>query len=238
MKKVLMFLCAMILIVGGGSKANALSFFSTSEFEGIFDFMGVTPFDPELGTLEEVNVSIDGILAVILLCDPDPLEIGYSAKLKQNFFSFGGRYFTFVAPAEFLFSGTNYIEGPLVVSSTIPFSYDFSFDETTDSWGYTTISSFTGASIPPPQINGLRSGFIESIFFPINEIDYQLLWEYYVLCEPTITNSEGSMVIEYVYEPAPVPEPVPEPATMLLLGSGLIGLAAFGRKFRKRFETG
>ncbi len=39
----------------------------------------------------------------------------------------------------------------------------------------------------------------------------------------------------FIYgDPLQPPEPVPEPTTMLLLASGLIGLAGFRRRFRKR----
>ncbi|MBW1765367.1 MAG: PEP-CTERM sorting domain-containing protein [Deltaproteobacteria bacterium] len=47
-----------------------------------------------------------------------------------------------------------------------------------------------------------------------------------------ITN-EPFLIVSNLYVTGPFVQPIPEPTTMLLLSSGLVGLAGFRRKFRK-----
>lgn len=51
--------------------------------------------------------------------------------------------------------------------------------------------------------------------------------------EPWNWNPNNPNYGSWLVRTTPTPAPVPEPATMLLLGSGLIGLAGFRRKFKK-----
>lgn len=86
--------------------------------------------------------------------------------------------------------------------------------------------------IPDHEIGSLDAGYYSvAIMGRYVAVDDASLdpwdWEYV---------HEGGMTADYRYDlfvDSPSSTPVPEPATMLLLGSGLVGLAGLRRKFKK-----
>jgi hypothetical protein len=230
-----------VLVFGWTGPANADLIYQGHEFSAItYDAIGITPFDPSLGTLDEVYVSIQGQTRLDFGADVytdsygNPLPYTFSVSVEQEFFGLAGKFFAFESPAIFLFSGVATGSGSFH-SFLSPFTYNFIFDDTTDLLGF-TVPQATGINMitPPSSISGLREDFIETIM-PINEIDLvQQFSSISTFEEPYLMalSSEGSIIIEYDYTPSPAP--VSEPATVLLLSSGLIGLVGFRRKFSKR----
>ncbi len=85
-------------------------------------------------------------------------------------------------------------------------------------------------------INGITAPLDSYLSFDMNNISVWLTG--YAFNSETQQSFDGSVTqldlsnVEFTNS-SPVTEPVPEPATMLLLGSGLAGLAAFRKQMKR-----
>lgn len=212
--------------------------FSFNGLESASDFIGINQFDGTLGTLESVAVTINGGFTLQV-----SLEAGYSSSggfVDQEFLGLGTIFFDFESPAKFFVpSITNSTSQPQTYTFLSEFSYGFVFDETHPPSGgiggvFPSFSSVGLGLQPPSLITGSLDSFVydTNISFP-QEID--LIMSAHV--PGALLNSlhgAGSIFLEYHYQPfSNDSDPVPEPSTFLLLGSGLAGLAWYGRKRKK-----
>jgi hypothetical protein len=172
--------------------------------------IGVAPFDPALGTLDTVLVTIQGTFSGTV---DAPAAQPYLIEVDQNFFGLANKYFAFDGPGKLTFTGfgTGH-DAPFGGS----FSYEFQFNAVTDILGF-SLAVTSGPVTPPIDIIGTRSRFLNATI-PTDEVD--LTQDLLSLVSASGTAS-GAMTIEYDFTPAPVPEP----SSLTLVGVGVAGLA-------------
>jgi hypothetical protein len=198
------------------------------------------PFNSSLGTLTSVDVTITGVVNAEVLTQinyvatadgelfPVPVLFSVSENLGFNGIPNGG-FFSWLQPATFVFSGTGSGTGD-AQNLTDFFTFGFHFDSATDLVGQTAVSS-NGPTIPPILAFGTLNGFTNSyspLMLEFTELTPGSLPD----VGASLVNAavDGDILVQYNFTPAPTP--APEPGTLILLGSGLLALAA-----RRRAKT-
>jgi len=187
---------------------------------GILNIIGIKPFNPALGTLKSVDVTLQGTVSAnldLLPCGPGG-PCPYQLVLDQNFFGLLPGFFSFGTDAQFIFSGFD-------ASVAENYIYTFTFNAFTDLVGSfpNTVATGSGTLVPPSVIDGKLSNF-EPKIVNFNEIDEILSGAVSGGAALGSFSDQGGLLIQYNYTP-----PVPEPSSLLLLASGLSALILSGR---------
>jgi hypothetical protein len=225
-------LTGILLALPALASATTLTEFTSGNITGSSSLTGIAGFNPALGTLTSVEVTITGTLSATLLTTPTigpggvPIPMPYTVSINQNFTGSPSHdLFSFASPSTFMFSGIS-TGGTQVVTST--FNYTFHFNGTTDIVGFAGVSASGSAPLIPPGLAfGTLAGFTGSAI-PLSEL---VLTSPGVSVGATVTSasSTGGILVEYDYTPAST-APVPEPCGFMLLGVGFAGLAFASRR--------
>lgn len=207
----------------------------------------LTPFNTALGTLNSIDVSISGTLAIsgttaanqLPVAGGAPNNVPYTfvVQATQDFDGLGGEIFHFNSNGTFTSDPQLATGVPAGFTVTSLLGYSFTLNAATDLAGLVTpsVSSSTGSLIPPISgATGLRSDFSGTLVNMLNLVQTASLFST-TGPAPVVSGVtfDGLLQIDYHYTPvAPPADVVPEPASLALTAVGGVIAAAVARRRR------